>query len=119
MPNRTLDKDELLSANALLENIRSSLLDLAGDDAELLFAYRRKVAKMLTYDERSSPMVRRKLKAAKRVEQNGICPRCEKPLPDRYVVLDRTRAADGYTAANTTLICEPCDRIIQAGRRYA
>lgn len=119
MPNRILDKAELAKANALLENIRSSLLALAGGDAELLFAYRRKVAKMLTYDERSSPMARRKLKAAKRIEQNGICPRCEKTLPDRYVVLDRTRAVDGYTSANTTLICEPCDRDIQAGRRYA
>jgi hypothetical protein len=84
-----------------------------------LFALRRKVYKELTYDERDKPSVRKKLKAQKRKEQNGICPACEKPLPATYCVLDRFNAADGYTAENTRLICQPCDITIQSGRGYA
>ena len=71
MANRILDKDELVKANALLARIREELSALSGHDADLLFAYRRKVAKMLVYDERSGPMARRKLKLAKRREQDG------------------------------------------------
>ncbi len=119
MPNRILDKDELARANALLTRIRTDLLELAGDDADLLFAYRRKVAKMLVYDERSGPMVRRKLKITKRREQGGLCAICSEPLPDKYAVLDRFRAADNYTTENTRLVCEPCDRKVQAERGYA
>ena len=63
MPNRILTTDELQKANTLLKRIRTKLLSLAGDDAGLLFAYRRKIAKQLVYDERNNPMVRRKLKA--------------------------------------------------------
>ncbi len=45
-------------------------------DPELLFAYRRKLFKELTYDERSKPSVRRRLKAIKRAEQHGLCAVC-------------------------------------------
>lgn len=119
MPNRTLTKDELAKANSLLSRIREELASLAGGDADLLFAYRRKVAKMLVYDERSGPMLRRKLKAAKRTEQNGLCALCGDALPAKYVVLDRFRAVDGYTPANTRLLCEACDRKVQIERGYA
>jgi DNA repair exonuclease SbcCD ATPase subunit len=118
VPNRILNKDELAKANALLDQIRQELDALADEDHELLFAYRRKIAKMLTYDERSGPMVRRKLKATKRREQNGLCPICSQTLPERYTVLDRFWAADGYTSKNTRLICETCDRDVQAKRGY-
>ena len=119
MTNRTLTKDELEKSNALLEQIRRDLATLANHDPDLLFAYRRKVAKMLVYDERSGPMVRRKVKAAKRRQQNGLCAICGKGLPERYTVLDRFRAVDGYTEKNTRLICEACDRDVQANRGYA
>jgi hypothetical protein len=33
--------------------------------------------------------------------------------------LDRLVASEGYTPANTRLICERCDREVQAERRYA
>jgi ribosomal protein L44E len=92
---------------------------VAGNDRELLFAFRRKVAKELSYDERSKPIERRKLKLAKRKEQSGRCAICQNELPASYNVLDRFRAADGYTAENTRLICEPCDRKVQASRGYA
>jgi hypothetical protein len=99
--------------------IRAGLQKLAGDDADLLFALRRKVYKELTYDERDKPMVRRKLKAQKRAEQGGQCPACSQPLPDKYCVLDRFSAATGYTAENTRLICQACDIATQQSRGYA
>ena len=53
MPNRNLTPDELERANELLADIREQLTKLAVGDPLLLFAYRRKIAKELGYDERS------------------------------------------------------------------
>ena len=119
MPNRRLSPEELARASILLNEMRDRLRDLAAGDAELLFAYRRKLYKELTYDERDKPTVRRRLKALKRKEQGGICPLCEKPLPTNYCVLDRFVAAAGYTVGNTRLICKECDAKTQAARGYA
>jgi hypothetical protein len=77
------------------------------------------VYKELIYDERDKPMVRRRLKALKRREQDRICPLCKNPLPEKYCVLDRFVAADGCTAENTQLICQDCDVKTQASRSYA
>ncbi len=118
MPNRNLTPVELDRARTLLKDIRERLAALAGRDAELLFAYRRKIAKELGYDERSHPMARRKLKTQKRKEQAGLCARCREELPQKYVILDRIAASKGYTPENTRLICEKCDREVQAERRY-
>lgn len=118
MANRTLDDSELVLANALLEEIRMRLEALSDGDPELLFAYRRKIAKQLVYDERSGPMARRKLKAQKRKQQGGLCACCQTTLPDKYAVLDRFVAHKGYVTENTRLVCETCDRRIQAERRY-
>src|SRR5688572_5803230 len=101
MPNRRLTPAELSQAQLLLGTVRARLLELANGDPDLLFAYRRKVYKELIYDERDKPMVRRRLKAVKRREQEGICPVCLQPLPEKYCVLDRFVAASGYTAENT------------------
>ena len=65
MPNRTLSPDELLNAHELLDEIRARLAALAGDGSALLFAYRRKICKELTYDEHGKPAHRQKLKALK------------------------------------------------------
>jgi len=119
MPNRRLTVEELTKANAFLETVRTRLLELAAGDTDLLFAYRRKVYKELIYDERDKPMVRRRLKSAKREEQAGICPQCNNPLPEKYCVLDRFVAAAGYTTENTRLICQNCDVKTQAARGYA
>lgn len=118
MANRQLTELELRLANQLLAEVRSRLVELSGDDAALLFAYRRKIAKELIYDERSKPMVRRQLKSLKRRTQNGLCAMCSMALPEKYVILDRLEAAGGYTDANTRLICEACDREVQRGRGY-
>lgn len=119
MANRRLTTDELATANALLDELRARMSTLAAGDADLLFALRRKIAKELTYDERSKPLERRRLKAQKRREQNGFCAVCNRPLPPSYTVLDRFEAAKGYTAENTRLICESCDRAVQQQRGYA
>jgi hypothetical protein len=81
--NRTLTPLELASANALLEEIRRRLKDLAGGDASLHFAIRRKVYKELAYDERSKPAHRKVLKAFKREAQGGLCASCKQELPQR------------------------------------
>lgn len=75
MPNPTLNAEQLVQANELLERIRSELAALAADDPDLLFAYRRKVAKMLVYDERSGPNERRRLKRHKatRPRNKAVC----------------------------------------------
>jgi hypothetical protein len=118
MPNRNLTAAELLLANRLLADIRARLIDLAGSDALLLFAYRRKIAKELVYDERGKPMFRKALKARKMGEQRGICAVCPHQLPEKYAVLDRLNAHAGYTPENTRLICAECDFKIQAERGY-
>ena len=118
MPSRVLANEELGKARELLDDIRQRLLTLSNDDKDLLFAYRRKIGKELIYDERSHPSVRRKLKRLKRIEQNGICALCPSLLPARYAVLDRLVAPAGYTADNTRLICEPCDRRVQEATGY-
>ena len=56
MTNRRLTTDELQKANAVLKDIRAQLLLLAGEESDLLFAYRRKIAKELIYDERGKPI---------------------------------------------------------------
>lgn len=118
MPNRRLDQDELAQANTLLASIRQHLEALAGGDADLLFALRRKVAKELTYDERDKPMVRRTLKRRMRKLQEGLCPLCEEKLPETYCVLDRFDAQGGYVEGNVRLLCETCDRNVQRERQY-
>lgn len=118
MPNPILSKAQLEQANELLTRVRAELTVLSDGDPALLFAYRRKVAKMLIYDERSGPNERRKLKKLKLLEQHGLCAFCAEPLPPTYNVLDRTHAVDGYTMENTRLICETCDRHIQQERGF-
>ena len=118
MPNRRLTVAELAKAKILLDSVRVQLEALSGSDPDLLFAFRRKVYKELTYDERDKPTARRKLKASKRRQQQGICPLCQAPLPKTYCVLDRLQASAGYTAANTQLICHECDIKAQSAKGY-
>lgn len=119
-PNRNLSPDELRDVFApLLTEVRSRLIELGRGDAAFHWALRRKLAKELTYDERSKPMQRRALKARKRKAQDGLCKECRSPLPERGAVLDRYEAMKGYTDENTRLICSNCDTKIQVSRGYA
>lgn len=120
--NRRLSADELAQASALLDLIRSRIDELAGDDPRLTFAYKRKIAKELQYDERGKPIHRIRLKERKRKAQNGMCANerlAAHPLPRKGAVLDRYRAEDGYTDANTRLLCPECDARLQEEKGYA
>lgn len=118
MANPQLNKEQQIKASKLIDQIRESIITLADNNPELIFAFNRKVSKMLVYDERSSPYERRKLKKIMRLKQHNICPICSKELPSTYSVLDRNEALKGYTEDNVKLICEDCDRKIQKERGY-
>lgn len=119
MPNRNLTPDELKRANELLADIRERLTKLAGGDPLLLFAYRRKMAKELGYDERGKPSVRKQLKAIKWGQQGRKCAHCGEEMPLRNSELDRKNAADGYTEENTELVHHSCHQERQAAKGYA
>ncbi len=119
MPNRNLTDDELAQAHALLTDIRQRLNELSAGDPAVLFAFRRKIAKELTYDERGKPADRNKLKARKFGEQHGLCTECREPLPEKFAELDRKNAIEGYTPENTELIHAACHRKRQAAPRVA
>ncbi len=119
MPNRQLTQKELEDLfKPLITEVREKLTRLASGDTELHWALRRKLAKELTYDERSRPGDRVKLKAFKRGQQNNKCAMCSCELPEKYATLDRFEAMKGYTPENTRLICRDCDERIQKERGY-
>jgi len=118
MPNRNLTPGELKQADKLLVQIRTRLRQLAGGDPLLLFAYRRKVAKELQYDERGKPAQRNKLKALKWGLQGRRCAHCGKEMPLKYSELDRKNAAVGYTEKNTELVHAKCHHERQAAKGY-
>lgn len=97
MANRNLSSEELEIAHRLLDEIRRKLEHLAGGDLDLLFAYRRKIYKELTYLERGKPMSRRKVKIQKFDLQRGKCAECNYDLTIKYSELDRKNAGGGYT----------------------
>ena len=119
MPNRNLNSEELKLANELLKDIREQLTHLAASDPQLLFAYRRKVAKELGYDERGKPGIRAQLKALKWGQQNGRCIQGGAAMPLKYSAVDRKNAADGYTIENTDLVHAKCHQARQAAKRCA
>jgi hypothetical protein len=97
-PNRVLSGAERRSANELFEIIRAKLEQLGGADQELLFAYRRKVAKELSDDERSKPAVRKALKDRKLKLQEGLCAQCKEKTP---YVRHRSRPLPGVEGLHT------------------
>jgi hypothetical protein len=54
MVNPRLTPDQLDLARALLDEVRARPVDLSNGDKELLFAYRRKLAKELSYESVAS-----------------------------------------------------------------
>ena len=117
-PQLTVRQREDLFA-PFFKKTKEELERLSGGDADLLFALRRKLAKDLGYLERGVPMFRRKLKAQKRKEQNGLCAVCLKPLPEKGAELDRFEAKLGYTAQNTRLVHHECHIEDQEKKKYA
>jgi hypothetical protein len=119
VPNRNLTPDELKRASELLTDLRGRLTNLAAGDPLLLFAYRRKIAKELGYDERGKPGTRKQLKALKWGQQQGKCAHCQIDLLLAYSELDRKDAAIGYTIENTELVHAKCHQERQAAKGYA
>jgi hypothetical protein len=120
MPTRKLTGDELGRTNSLLEEVRLKIQSLSGNDSNLQFAIRRKIAKELSYDERGKPAQRKKLKLRMLRLQNGFCADCGEALPllARGAVLDRQNAMAGYTVENVKLICRKCDDKLQENRNF-
>ncbi len=120
MPNRQLTKKETEELfRPLYQSVTARLQELSGGESDLLWALRRKLAKSLIYDERGTPMQRRRLKLLKREEQQGLCAVCREPLPERDAILDRSEAMRGYTLENTRVLCRDCDLRIQTERNFA
>lgn len=105
-----LSDEDRAKAIGILERVRGEIDAAAGEDAELRFQVRRYVVKRLEFDERGTPTQRRKLKEQKWKFQRGLCYECAEPLPQRGAELHRLRAMDGYTEANTQLLCQTCHR---------
>jgi len=113
-----LSEEHRAKAIAILEQVRSEMQAVAGEDREVLHQLRRYVGKRLEFDERGTPTQRRKLKDQVAKRQRGLCSVCQEKLPKRGAELDRFKAIDGYTAANTQLVCQACHRKVQAERGF-
>jgi hypothetical protein len=55
MSNRKLNEDELVKADALVQEIRGKLINLSAGDSELGLAFRRRICMRPSYDERGNP----------------------------------------------------------------
>jgi hypothetical protein len=120
MPTRKLTPDEREKAKALLTTIRRNIDELSVGDTDLRFAYNRKIARALQYDEKGTPMKHRALQRQKFREQQGLCALCNKALEaeGRYGELDRIEAMGLYTATNTRLVHHECHISSQEERGF-
>ena len=113
----TLSENERAKAIELLDKLRADLKQISSDD-DLLFSMRRYIVKRLEFDERGTPTQRRKLKDLKRKFQHGLCYECAEPLPAKGAELHRLQAVEGYTEANTRLLCRACHQKAQATETF-
>ena len=104
----TLSHEDRAKALQILEQTRAQIDAAAADDPERRFQLRRYILKRLEFDERGTPTQRRKLKDLKRKFQRGLCYECAQPLPVKGAELHRLQAVEGYTEANTRLLCRAC-----------
>lgn len=109
----TLSDEDRQKAIQILEQARSLIDSAAADDPELRFQLRRYILKRLEFDERGTPTQRRKLKDLKRKFQRGLCYECAQPLPEKGAELHRLQALEGYTEANTRLLCRACHQLAE------
>jgi hypothetical protein len=117
-PQLTKEQREKIFA-PLFVKTKAELERLSAGNDDLLFALRRKLAKDLGYLERDGPAKRKQLKRKKRMEQNGLCAICAKPLPEKGAELDRFEAKLGYTPGNTRLVHHECHIEEQEKKKYA
>ena len=110
-----LTEEDRRRAIRILEQARAEIDAAAGGDADRRFQLRRYVIKRLEFDERGTPTQRRKLKELKRRFQRGLCYDCAQPLPEKGAELHRLQAIEGYTEANTRLLCRSCHQKAEPG----
>jgi hypothetical protein len=103
-----LNDQDRAKAIQILEQARTQIDAAAANDPDRRFQLRRYIIKRLEFDERGTPTQRRKLKELKRKFQHGLCYECSTPLPAKGAELHRLHAIEGYTAANTLLLCRAC-----------
>jgi ribosomal protein L44E len=108
-----LSDDDRVKAIQILEQVRVEIDAAAASDTDLRFQIRRYIIKRLEFDERGTPTQRRKLKELKRKFQRGLCFQCETKLPEQGAELHRLQAIEGYTEANTRLLCRACHQKAQ------
>src|SRR5262245_58151189 len=92
----------------LLKRVLADLVRVSQGDAHLLWALRRKLAKELTYLERSTPTKRKVLKALVWATQKRKCAICKKELPLKNSELDRKDTVLGYVESNVRLVHHEC-----------
>jgi hypothetical protein len=98
MPGVRLTPEQAEAANALLKDIVNRLEELSGGSAQLLFSMRRRIFIRLSYAERGTPALRKKLKEIKRKQQLGRCAIGQEDLPASGAELDRIDPVLGYTS---------------------
>jgi hypothetical protein len=109
----TLNDEDRQKAIQILDQTRAQIEAAAADDPDLRFQLRRYILKRLEFDERGTPTQRRRLKDLKRRFQRGLCYECAEPLPAKGAELHRLSAIEGYTEANTRLLCRACHQKAQ------
>ena len=103
----------------LFKRVVADLERASGGDPRILWALRRKLAKELTYLERSTPQKRNILKALKWAAQKGKCTICRKAMPLKNSELDRKDTFLGYVENNVRLVHHECHIADQVKKRYA
>jgi len=107
----TLSHEDRQKAIQILEQTRAQIEAASAGDPDRRFQLRRYILKRLEFDERGTPTQRRRLKELKRKFQRGLCFDCGQPLPAQGAELHRLHAIEGYTEANTRLLCRACHQL--------
>lgn len=116
---RLTDEERAKLFAPLLKRVVAELQRVSGNDPRLLWALRRKLAKELTYLERSTPMKRKILKELVWRKQKGKCTICTRKMPLKNSELDRKDTMVGYVESNVRLVHHECHIEDQARKCYA
>ena len=104
MANRQLSSEELANiARPFIAEVRRRLTELSAGDADLHWALRRKLAKELTYDERTTPMERRALKAFQAWPTGKQMRHLRQRAPGTELSVRPTRGDEGLHAREHTV----------------
>lgn len=106
MPQAVSERD-MAAADALVADLKASLLLLSGGDQRAHFALRRRALSRMKQDD-DSALSRRKLQVAKYAEQGGTCAVCGLSLSRSGAWLHRRDPQAGFTVENTRLIHGAC-----------